>query len=490
MEYAGYQSRKTVDWLSLAKGINEDVNQALKAREERKAADKKLSEDIRIKLGDWEKTEDKNFNQVMFNGLDNARNQVSSWYGDLKAGKITRAEYQQRVNNLNTSFDSFSTATKNYDEYLVSANEMLQSGEGSSAMAFSAGINSQMMNIKNKNIEIGQNGDFYIVDKSSSGGQPVNVRSLTDMNNIVHKKVDVASKVDAVVKNWDDITKQELKAGGRTVLETNPRLNESYKNATANLVNAIANPDNPKDIISILKDNSSLNYDMYFNDEEKNKLIDKAVATKEYVSGKKMTEEEKASFIADYEKNNLIQWQIQTDGTYQPVVTEKMMTDARQIVKDELEMQLGWKKEEERGFAPSGGGGGNKDKDEEYTGFTLYEKSSKAFNLPFNKSGEERAQARLESEQTLTNLTGGRYTFKWGDGSKNYPKGYIYIEGSNGMPAGKAKNYDELIPFLYGGSETQGTDKPYEEYRKQRNAYNRYKGGSGSSTPGAGDNIF
>lgn len=482
MEYAGYQSRKTVDWLSLAKGINEDVNQALKAREERKAADKKLSEDIRIKLGDWEKTEDKNFNQVMFNGLDNARNQVSSWYGDLKAGKITRAEYQQRVNNLNTSFDNFSTATKNYDEYLVSANEMLQSGEGSSAMAFSAGINSQMMNIKNKNIEIGQNGDFYIVDKSSSGGQPVNVRSLTDMNNIVHKKVDVASKVDAVVKNWDDITKQELKAGGRTVLETNPRLNESYKNATANLVNAIANPDNPKDIISILKDNSSLNYDMYFNDEEKNKLIDKAVATKEYVSGKKMTEEEKASFIADYEKNNLIQWQIQTDGTYQPVVTEKMMTDARQIVKDELEMQLGWKKEEERGFAPSGGGNDLDSSNKEYNKnadayMRGYVASLKAFGMT--------PEGGTRGAKDFTGLS-SKYRYKFENGFlKVYPLSDTRMEGE---PIESLTSPDQLAYYVIGGSSKAAAATNYNKARAQ---YRRSKGlDGGSSVSGAGDAYF
>ena len=38
-EYAGYIPGKSIDWLSLAKGVKADIDQGLKAREERKAAD-------------------------------------------------------------------------------------------------------------------------------------------------------------------------------------------------------------------------------------------------------------------------------------------------------------------------------------------------------------------------------------------------------------------------------------------------------------------
>ena len=64
-EYAGYTGQKSIDWLSLAKGIKGDIDQGLKAREERKAADQKLFTDASKNLSSWEGTQDKSLNTVV-----------------------------------------------------------------------------------------------------------------------------------------------------------------------------------------------------------------------------------------------------------------------------------------------------------------------------------------------------------------------------------------------------------------------------------------
>ena len=75
-EYAGYIPGKSIDWLSLAKGVKTDIDQGLKAREERKAADEKLVTDVSSKLRSWESTQNKSFNEVVLNGLDKGRRSI------------------------------------------------------------------------------------------------------------------------------------------------------------------------------------------------------------------------------------------------------------------------------------------------------------------------------------------------------------------------------------------------------------------------------
>ena len=193
-EYAGYKPVEAIDWLSLAKGVKTDIDQGLKAREERKAADEKLSTDVSSKLRSWESTQNKSFNEVVLNGLDKARTQALDWNKQLKSGEITRNEYQRRMNNLNNSFDAFSTTTKNFDQYVVGINKRQEEGLASSFEMYSADVNSRLMNIGTKEMNIGDSGDFFVTDIVDGSIQ--NVRNYTNMNNIVDNKVDVAKAFD------------------------------------------------------------------------------------------------------------------------------------------------------------------------------------------------------------------------------------------------------------------------------------------------------
>lgn len=357
-EYAGYQSRKTIDWSSIGKEIGGAVDQGLKAREERKAADQKLLTDASKNLGSWEGTQNKSFNTVVLGGLDEARNKALQWNKDLKSGAISRNEYQRRMSNLNDSFDSLSTATKNFDQYVTSINERQQKGLSSSFEMFSALINSDLQNVGQKTLNIGDEGDFFMV--SDTDGTVQNVRNYTNMNNIVDNKIDVVGTVDNTVAKWDPVVLQQLKAGGATVLTEDPRLNNAYKTAKENLIGSLVNPKNARGVVSVLLDNSDLEYQMYYTKDQRNELINNAITAEESKNRRAMSDDEQKAFAEKYDKENLIQVVQDNDGNYQPVINDKMIEDARNVVGDQIEAQLGWKKEEDRGFAPSGGGGGNR----------------------------------------------------------------------------------------------------------------------------------
>ena len=458
-EYAGYIPQKSIDWLSLAKGIKGDIDQGLKAREERKAADQKLLTDASKNISSWEGTQNKSFNTVVLGGLDEARNKALQWNKDLKSGAISRNEYQRRMSNLNESFESLSTATKNFDQYVTSINDRQQKGLSSSFEMFSALINSDLQNVGQKTLNIGDEGDFFMV--SDTDGTVQNVRNYTNMNNLVDNKIDVAGTVDGIVSKWDPVVLQELKAGGVVVSSEDPRLNDpAYKAAKENLIGSVVDPKNPRGVVSVLLDNSNLEYEMYYTKDQRNDLINKAIAKEESIKGKTMSADEQRAFAEKYDKENLIQVIQDNDGNYQPVINDKMIEDARNVVGDQIEIQLGWKKETDRGYTPSGGGGGNKDGDGGTTskdGKTKYEEIVEIYT----KGGSD------NPVRDLTNLAVDDW--KVGYDKKGY---YVYkpntFTGVGEYEETKQyfKNISEVKYAFYGNSDAQ-----IERFNKDLKSY-------------------
>jgi hypothetical protein len=469
-EYAGYTGQKSIDWLSLAKGIKGDIDQGLKAREERKAADEKLFTDASKNLNSWESTQDKSFNTVVLGGLDQARNKALEWNKALKSGAISRNEYQRRMSNLNESFDSLTTATKNFDQYVTSINDRQQKGLSSSFEMFSALINSDLQNVGQKSLNIGDEGDFFMV--SDTDGTVQNVRNYTNMNNIVDNKIDVAGSVDNIVSKWDPVVLQELKAGGVVVSSEDPRLNDpAYKAAKENLIGSLVDPKNARGVVSVLLDNSNLEYEMYYTKDQRNDLINKAIAKEESIKGKAMSADEQRAFAEKYDRENLIQVVQDNSGNYQPVINDKMIEDARRVVGDQIEIQLGWKKESDRGFAPSRGGGGDGGGGSTAKNdYTLYKSMADAW-----ASGDSAALDAL--------LKNKRYKVQNKDGKSRV------IQTNTDPITGRSvtvevypytSNLSDLIPFFFGTGASA-----IAKGEKQRNLWLQNEGGNAGSKPAA-----
>lgn len=355
-EYSKYIPSESIDWLSLAKDVKTDIDQGLRIREERKVADESLLTDATAKINEWQSTQSKPFNEVVFNGLDKAKQKALDWNRQLKSGEITRAEYQRRINNLNDSFNSFSVATKNFDQYVVGVNQMMKDDKASSHMIFSAQLNSDLMDLGNKQLAVGDNGDFFVV---GTDGAVQNVRNYTNMNNVSDVKINVPESVSKVVKDWQPWLIEDLMKSGAVVSDEDVRLNKDYyTKAKADLIGSIVDTNNPRAVVSVLLDNSNFNYQEYYTEKQKINLIQKAISNKQLADGKEMSNEEKAAFADKYSRENLIQVVQDNDGNYQPIINDKMIKDAQSVVADNIEIMLASKRKEERGFAPSGGGGG------------------------------------------------------------------------------------------------------------------------------------
>jgi len=498
-EYAGYTGQKSIDWLSLAKGIKGDIDQGLKAREERKAADQKLFTDASKNLSSWEGTQDKSFNTVVLGGLDQARNKALEWNKDLKSGAISRNEYQRRMSNLNESFDSLTTATKNFDQYVTSINDRQQKGLSSSFEMFSALINSDLQNVGQKSLNIGDEGDFFMV--SDTDGTVQNVRNYTNMNNIVDNKIDVAGSVDNIVSKWDPVVLQELKAGGVVVSSEDPRLNDpAYKAAKENLIGSLVDPKNARGVVSVLLDNSNLEYEMYYTKDQRNDLINKAIAKEESIKGKAMSADEQRAFAEKYDKENLIQVVQDNSGNYQPVINDKMIEDARRIVGDQIEIQLGWKKESDRGFAPQGGGGGSTRADDRAaaTEQKRANEYSRGYVATMDAFGiDPNTNKRIKGKADFSGLDNGYQYIRTKEGVQIWKSGSFDENGKENKKksvyVGLATTPKGLAEYAVYGKSTAEAETNYEKGRTQYRGAKGIGGNTSGNKPaaqGAGDDIF
>jgi hypothetical protein len=486
-EYAGYQSRKTVDWNSIGKEISTSVDQGLKAREERKAADQKLLTDAGKNLSSWESTQNKSFDNVILNGLDQARNKSLEWDKALRSGNISRNEFQQKMMNLNTSFDSLTQATKNFDQYITSVNEAQKNGELSALGMAKAKINMDALRLSQKTLNVGDNGDMFMV--SDTNGTTQNVKNWTNMNNIVDVPIDVPKQVDDVVSKWDFVTKEILGPNGQKTISENPRLNDAYQNAKENLIGSIVDESNPSSVVSVLLDNSNLGYQTYFTGEDVTSLVEKAAKIQEAKDKKQMTPEEAKAFAENYKKNNLIELILNNDGEIMPVVTPKMIVDARGVAESQIEEQLGWKEEVDRGFAPQRGDGGGKtdaqiekESNENSAMIAGYKSTLRAFGIDENEI--KQGKTVYNKNYDFSGLSRSYQYIKVPGGVAIYKTGNIMAKGDKtGQFADFiAKNPRDLAQYVYGG---QDVAKSQMKYEKARNMYLQGTSPKGGNKPAA-----
>jgi hypothetical protein len=496
-EYAGYTGQKSIDWLSLAKGIKGDIDQGLKAREERKAADEKLFTDASKNLNSWESTQDKSFNTVVLGGLDQARNKALEWNKALKSGAISRNEYQRRMSNLNESFDSLTTATKNFDQYVTSINDRQQKGLSSSFEMFSALINSDLQNVGQKSLNIGDEGDFFMV--SDIDGTVQNVRNYTNMNNIVDNKIDVAGSVDNIVSKWDPVVLQELKEGGVVVSSEDPRLNDpAYKAAKENLIGSLVDPKNARGVVSVLLDNSNLEYEMYYTKDQRNDLINKAIAKEESIKGKAMSADEQRAFAEKYDKENLIQVVQDNSGNYQPVINDKMIEDARRVVGDQIEIQLGWKKESDRGFPPQREPSTRAEDKEEATEQKRANEYSRGYVATMDAFGiDPNTNKRIKGKTDFSGLDNRYQYIRTSKGVQIWKSGSFDENGKENKKksvyVGLATTPKGLAEYAVYGKSTAEAETNYEKGRTQYRGAKGIGGNTSGNKPaaqGAGDDIF
>jgi hypothetical protein len=496
-EYYGYKAPEQADLGKSLANVAELFIGAEEKRAAKREGEQKSLDEARKKINELEQNSNQSQTELVGRGASKARDFILELERMRKSGKITGAEFNRGMSNINDSWDSYAFTTKNMNERLAENMARAQSVDGqppaaSSNEIFNAKVQSELMNTKNKDFIVANDGNMYMIDNSNPDN-PISLRSGGNIENIVDNRIDVSGLVSNGIANFGDFT---VESGMTT--EQGARLQKQYEAAKYDLVHSIVDKKNPRAIVSILMDNAGEDYDQYYTDTEKNSLLDEAVTREEALKGP-MTPEQKSAFRSEYEKTRMIKYVLDENGALQPVVTDKMINDAYDFVDQTVEMSVGSKITEDKPRVNRGGGPSGQTGKIDITPYEV-DLASTVINAWANKDWE-----------AIRRATNNKYYFKWEDDGKKKglsvydedPDDYeralkewnklsaaekIYTEKpEKPVPIRKEIMYvKQLADQFFGGTEQD--KKKWEAAVEQARGSSKPSGNT--NTSGAADDIF
>lgn len=499
MEYAGYVSRGSIDWSGIAKGLQENVNKGLEARQKKIDEDNKLFEDTRKKLGEYENTQSPSYNTRAYQLTDQSRGYLLDLKKKLESGEITRSEYKMSTNNLYEQYDSFINTSKQFDQYISEVNKKIQSGEAGAEFVAKANANMAFMGLADGSAElqVGPDGGIYV---SKSGNEnPISIKQWTNIQNLADGKIDVNEQVSKFTDKVADVVRSSTAPTGASVTTDDARqMTEQYNAIKRNAIASIANRNNPSAIVSILMDNSDLGYQIFMNKDMIQKAIDNEVQKQEIENGEgvALTEEQKQKIKSDIE-SKAIMYVPSGDQSLMPVLTDGMIADAEKVTGEYFEAQIDSKITTEaaqlyRGTKGDGGGKTQlqieREQEEQSIGISGYKATLRAFGM--DENAIKQGKVVYNKPNDFSGLSRSYGYEKQDDGSiKIYKAGDI-----TKTEVFRATEPKQLAQYVFGGQNIAETQTKYE---KARSAYlqgatpkQTTKPKSTTKGKGAGDNIF
>jgi len=366
-EYAGYVSSGSIDWSGIAKGLQENVNRGLKARQAKIDEDNKLFDDTKKKLGEYENTQSPSYNTRAYQLTSDSRSKLLEWNKQLKSGEITRDQFKINTNNLYEQYDSFVNTSKQFDQYISEVNKKIQSGEAGAEYVAKANANMAFMGLADGSAElqVGADGGIYV----SKDGTPISIKQWTNIQNLADGKIDVNEQISKFTDKVADVVRSSTDATGASVTTEDARQKtEQYNAIKRNAIATVANRSNPSSIVSILMDNSDLGYQIFMNDNDIKKAVDNAIQKQELENGEgvSLTDEQKQKIQSDIE-SKAIMYTMSGDGSLNPTLTDAMIADAEKVAGEFFEAQIDSKITTEAAqlYRGNGGDGGGKTYTEE-----------------------------------------------------------------------------------------------------------------------------
>ena len=333
-EYAGYVGNQVppVDWGKIGTQLFDQYNEVKKDREEqRQKIDDDYAESF-SKIGEYEQTTDQSLNEMIYKGVDEVRNAMKTQYDLLKKGAITMADYKLYKNTAMTDWSTLNKAVKGYGTTIAGVQKLITEGKMSGLGQYNALTYAKLSNLKDAKIMVNpETGRLYRANvdpntgKIASDSQVYSPSAMLNPANLVDLKVDVNNGVTEFLKRVADYGVSIDKGSGKILNIEDARRNPKFKSAIDAQVNSFTVT--PRSTTSVLTDYVG-DYQFFESDAQKKELIGKGA------------KEEK---LIKVERNN---------GVYEPVPTDKQEEVAKQYVRDQIEVGVGYKETRTQGFAP------------------------------------------------------------------------------------------------------------------------------------------
>jgi hypothetical protein len=333
-EFAGYVGNQVppIDWGKIGTDLYDKIN---KVNDERKAEKQKIDDDYNeafSKIGDYEQTTDQSLNEMIYKGVDEVRNAMKTQYDLLKKGAITMADYKLYKNTAMTDWSTLNKAVKGYGNTIAGVQKIITEGKMSGLGQYNALTYAKLSNLKDAKIMVNpETGRLYranIDPKTgtiASDSEVYSPSAMLNPGNLVDLKVDINDGVTTFLKRVADYGVSVDKGSGKILNIEDARRNPSFNKALDAQVNALTVT--PRSTTSVLTDYVG-DYQFFESDAQKKELIAKG------------TPEDK---LIKVQRNN---------GVYEPVPTAKQEEVAKQYVRDQIEVGVGYKETRTQGFAP------------------------------------------------------------------------------------------------------------------------------------------
>jgi hypothetical protein len=476
-EYLGYVSSGFVDWSGIAKGLQENVNKGLQARQKKIDEDNKLFDDTKKKLGEYENTQSPSYNNRAYQLTSSARTQLSDWQKQLRNGEITRDQFKINSNTLYEQYDSFINTSKQFDQYISEVNKKIQSGEAGAEFVAKANANMAFMGLADGSAElqVGKDGGIYV----SKDGEPISIKQWTNIQNLSDGKIDVNEQVSKFTDKVATVYRSSTAASGASVTTEDARqMKEQYDAIKNNAIATVANRNNPSSIVSILMDNSDLGYQIFMSKNDIQNAVQNAVQKQEIANGEgvSLTEDQKKQIQSEIE-SKAIMYTPSGDGSLNPVLTDKMILDAEKVAGEFFEAQIDSKITTEAAQAYRGGGGrsGGGGSEDEVTKAGWQLSMDAINNTPVGATSASDASGIL----TQLGAKNPKLLFKKVKWKNNKTGIAVFEQNSKGEWESKQNilNSRDLAPYIFG---TSNVDKALTSWDKANQTYGggQTKGGT------------
>jgi hypothetical protein len=159
-EYYGFKdssevaANPTLDWATVATKLGSDLDKIQADRQQKRADDRKLTEDNLEILGKAELGADQTINKELTNAIFESKRLQGEYYKQLTSGKMSRQDYASKTQALKNNWGTLNSVVKNRaanDKVLLDA---IQSNKKDALTEFAAKKIGTLQNLDNKKIYI------------------------------------------------------------------------------------------------------------------------------------------------------------------------------------------------------------------------------------------------------------------------------------------------------------------------------------------------
>lgn len=333
-EFAGYVGNLVppTDWGKIGTDLFDKYN---KVKEEREAKREKIDNDFTeafAKIGDYEQTTDQSVNELVSRGANDIRDSFKTQYDLLKKGAITMSDYKLYKNTSMSDWSTFNKGVKTFGANIANAQKVITDGKMSGFGQYNMLNYAKLGDLKNARIMPNpQTGRLYLaqVDPKTgtiaSDNDVYSPSAMLNPGNLVDLKVDINDGVTTFLKRVADYGVSIDKGSGKILNIEDARKNPAFTKALDAQVNAMTVT--PRSTTSVLTDYVG-DYQFFESEAQKKELIAKGTP---------------AGNLIKVERKN---------GVYEPVPTEDQEKVAKDYVRNQVEVGVGYKETRTQGFAP------------------------------------------------------------------------------------------------------------------------------------------